>query len=129
MFQKSECWRFNAILCFLSFFFYAINTGLRRQGVWTDCLFMKNHFNDCLAMVAELSLYNFFSELRGRKGIYNPALLFLVFLCSSLFWEYGVVYLRKNSIPDPLDVLCYFFGTVAYYLFYRIYLHKTSAME
>lgn len=80
-------------------------------------------------MVAELSLYNFFSELRGRKGIYNPALLFLVFLCSSLFWEYGVVYLRKNSIPDPLDVLCYFFGTVAYFLFYRIYLHKTHAMK
>lgn len=119
--------KFNVRTFVLFFFVYSLNTLLRKQGVWENTTFMKNYFNDCLAMETALAVLNLYLALRRKKGVYHPVLLLLAWVEGCMVWEYGALYIRTGSVFDPLDILCYFFGTVVYYLLYKICLHRASS--
>ena len=98
------------IICLL---FYLINqVFLKKIGI----LFFNNYFNDLLAVPLYFSIINIISLQISNKEITSFKTLFFITIILSFLGEYVAIYLRKGSVTDYWDIICYFIGMLVYYV-------------
>ena len=98
------------IICLLIYFlnqFY-----LKKIGI----LFFNNYLNDLIAVPLYFSIINITSLYLRDKEINSLKILFIITIILSFLGEYVAIYLRKGSVTDYLDIVCYFIGMIIYYL-------------
>lgn len=92
-------------LYFLNQFFF------KKIGI----LFFNNYFNDLIAVPLYFSLINIVSIHLRHKEISSFKMLFIITIILSFLGEYVAIFVRKGSVTDYLDILCYFMGMIIYY--------------
>lgn len=80
--------------------------------------FMNCYFNDIWGTTAFwLGLSSVLAFVKRDFSFKFYHIAILTFLCG-LFWEYITPIYRKESVCDPIDIICYLFGgTMFWYLF------------
>lgn len=78
--------------------------------------FLKNHFNDLLAMPAMLSYINLVLSFFGKESVYKIKTIFMITCCCGFVWEIVAIWAKPSSTCDVLDFLCYMIGAVGYKL-------------
>ena len=92
---------------------YVINQiFLKKIGI----LFFNNYFNDLLAVPLYFSIINIISLQITKKEIKSFKTLFFITIILSFLGEYVAIFLRKGSVTDYWDILCYFIGMLIYYI-------------
>ena len=86
--------------------------------------FFNNYFNDLLAVPLYFSLINLISQILSNKEIKSFKALFFITIILSFLGEYLAIYLRKGSVTDYLDILCYFIGLIIYYILKNIEINE-----
>lgn len=111
--------RVNLIIILLCLVLYFTNRLVLKQIESIFQSFFICWFDDLLAPVAVLAYINF----RFGKQYHLYSILHILFLCSvfCVIWEYGGMLLKKNSVFDYIDIVCYYFGGIIYYLIIKIY--------
>ena len=89
--------------------------------------FFNNYFNDLLAVPLYFSLINLISLIISNKEIKSFKALFFITIILSFLGEYLAIYLRKGSVTDYLDILCYFIGLIIYYILKNIKVNEKIA--
>ena len=79
-------------------------------------LFFNNYFNDLIAVPLYFALINIISIHLRDKEINSFKILFILTIILSLLGEYASIFVRKGSVTDYLDIVCYFIGMIIYYL-------------
>lgn len=79
------------------------------------------HFNDFLGGMAFIAYANLLislvrPEVRFKK---LTSMLVFIFLCG-LFWEYVAPLFISKSVSDPLDLIAYIAGALAYWLVFKV---------
>lgn len=92
---------------------FAINKAFLKNF---NITFLKNHFNDLLAMPAMLSYINLVLSFFGKESVYKIKTIFLITCCCGFVWEIVAIWLKPSSTCDVLDFLCYLIGAVGYKL-------------
>lgn len=83
------------------------------------CWFLKNYFNDLLAMPAMLSYISIvFAIFRKKFPIDLLYIYFITGICSFI-WEYLAIFLKSSSVFDTNDIYIYFIGSSVYYILKR----------
>lgn len=107
----------DLIILITCLIFYIINQiFLKKIGI----LFFNNYFNDLLAVPLYFSLINLISTHIRKKEITSFKILFIITIVLSILGEYVAIFLRKGSVTDYLDILCYFVGMILYYFLKKI---------
>lgn len=107
----------DLIILITCLIFYIINQiFLKKIGI----LFFNNYFNDLLAVPLYFSLINLISIYIRKKEITSFKILFIITIVLSILGEYVAIFLRKGSVTDYLDILCYFVGMILYYFLKKI---------
>lgn len=92
---------------------YVINQiFLKKIGI----IFFNNYFNDLLAVPLYFSIINIISLQITKKEIKSFKTLFFITIILSFLGEYVAIFLRKGSVTDYWDILCYFIGMLIYYI-------------
>ena len=92
---------------------YALNQlFFKKIGI----LFFNNYFNDLLAVPLYFSIINIISLQLRNKDINSFKTLFIITVILSILGEYVAIFLRKGSVTDYLDIVCYFVGLIVYYI-------------
>jgi hypothetical protein len=87
--------------------------------------FFSGYFDDLLAPILLLSYVNLILSIYNKK-IYTLRYLILFILLVSIVWEYLVVYIKPDSVSDPLDILCYILGTIIYWIIHTKWNQNTK---
>lgn len=85
--------------------------------------FVAGYLNDLFAPIALLSLVNISFAL-SKRCMADIAPILLLCTISSLAWEFSPIALRSNPVSDWLDIVCYVFGSLFYYLMLKLLLKK-----
>lgn len=85
---------------------------LKKMGI----IFFNNYFNDLIAVPLYFALINIVSIHLSNKEINSFKILFIITIILSLLGEYVSIFVRKGSVTDYLDIICYFVGMMIYYL-------------
>ena len=84
-------------------------------GLWLANL-MVCHCNDLLGGLAFMAYLNaLFDLVRPGLRITGPVLNGACMLCCGLFWEYAAPLFVTGSVSDPLDLIAYVVGGLAYW--------------
>ena len=75
--------------------------------------FFVCYFNDLLAPVFMLSYSNIFLGTKDLK-LTKPAHILLFTIVMGCIWEFAAPYLKKRSVTDPYDFVCYVLGSFLY---------------
>lgn len=103
----------DIIILIICLILYAINQlFLKKIGI----LFFNNYFNDLLAVPLYFSIINIISLQLRKKEINSFKTLFFITIILSFLGEYVAIYLRKGSVTDYWDIICYFIGMLLYYV-------------
>ena len=83
--------------------------------------FVHNHLNDCLGGAAFLAYCNLLLDLiRPDVRICRlRSCIVFMFFCG-LFWEGIAPFFVEGSVGDPLDLLAYLCGSIAYWALQRL---------
>ena len=104
--------KIDLIILITCLLFYIINqVFLKKIGI----LFFNNYFNDLLAVPLYFSIMNLVSSHIRKKEITSFKAMFVITILLSILGEYVAIFLRRGSVSDYLDVLCYFIGMIIYY--------------
>ena len=105
----------NFIIMSICLFLYSLNQ-LFFKNIDINLLneFFNSYFNDLLSTPLYFSYLNFLLSFVKKEIIGLKNLLIITVICSFLA-EYLAIFIRPNSVSDPLDVLCYFIGTFIYW--------------
>lgn len=76
--------------------------------------FMRNHFNDLIAMPAMLAYINIVMAAFKKQSIINLVTMLILTIICGFMWEVAAIYLKPNSVCDLADFFCYFMGAVLY---------------
>lgn len=114
----------NWILLTVSLVVYFINTYMRKHQLLTNHLFLKNHFNDCLAMIVVMSIYCLIFYKSQTYTITKPYTVIRMCFLASIMWEYIAPLVNKNSVSDYVDCICYFLGGFIYCLLMQLFLNS-----
>lgn len=103
----------DIIIFLICILLYIINQlFLKKIGI----LFFNNYFNDLLAIPLYFSLINIISLVISKKETKSFKALFLITIILSFMGEYLAIFLRRGSVTDYLDIICYFIGMGIYYI-------------
>ena len=103
----------DIIILIICLILYVINQlFLKKIGI----LFFNNYFNDLLAVPLYFSIINLISLQISNKEINSLKTLFFITIILSFLGEYVAIFLRKGSVTDYWDILCYFIGMLIYYI-------------
>ena len=81
-------------------------------------IFFVSYFNDLLCPLWFLGYVNLLM-ITVNKEVTRPKALFLICMSGGLVWEFFAPLIKKGSVTDPMDLLCYVFGTIAYWIILR----------
>lgn len=85
------------------------------------CGFLKNHFNDLLAMPAMLSYINIVFVIFKKRFSNNLLYIYLITGICCFAWEFLAIFLKPTSVFDISDIYIYFIGSSIYYILKRGY--------
>ncbi|PKL67890.1 MAG: hypothetical protein CVV28_03980 [Methanobacteriales archaeon HGW-Methanobacteriales-1] len=98
---------------------YGFNTLIFSNiNVYKLNYFFSSYFNDLLAPLLLFSYINLLLSLIDKK-IYSLKYLILIIVLCSFVWEYLAIFLKPTSVPDPIDIIFYFLGTLLYWIIYK----------
>lgn len=104
----------NIFLIAIVVILYLINNlFIKKHSSGLANLFFSGYFNDLLCPIAFLSYINILLLTRNIE-ITKPKTVILICLVSSIIWELLTPLIKKNSVGDPIDVLCYVLGGLVY---------------
>jgi len=89
---------------------------------WVNYL-LKCHFNDFLCGALFTAYSNVFLNLQKKMLNKLPHILAFCF-SAGLVWEFVAPFLRKNSTPDWIDILCYMMGGFVYWILLKLTVGK-----
>ena len=116
----------NGYVIIITMAFYCINRFFLKTHTvgWLNYI-LRCHFNDFLCGALFTAYSNVF--LNTRHALLNklPHILAYCF-CAGLVWEFVAPFVRKDSISDWLDILCYMLGGIAYWLALRLWSRSNS---
>lgn len=112
--------RTNIIILVICFSLYLINNFVLKKYESSFQMFFICWFNDLIAPILALAYINF------RFGEKILSIIRIIVFCTmfALFWEFGALIIKPNSVFDPLDIICYYIGGLAYYIIISI--HKIT---
>lgn len=111
----------NIILMILTSIMYLLNNVIFKKITTGDLnLFMVGYFNDLICPLFFLSYCNILLLSIGKE-IKKLYWLLLFSFCVGLVWEFVAPLLKKTSITDVLDLICYLIGAFLYWLILKIY--------
>ena len=85
--------------------------------------FSQCYLNDLLAPLFFLPVCSFVLRWAGCKSL-NFFVIILLGISAGIVWEYIAPLINPNATTDPFDLMCYFIGTVGYYILMRKLLDK-----
>lgn len=114
----------NFIILIFSIGLYGLNT-LIFPTIHNHKLsfFFSSYFNDILAPLLLFPYINLLLSLIDKK-LYSLKYLILIIMTCSFVWEYLALFFKPTSVFDTLDILCYVFGTLIYWIIYKNWILK-----
>lgn len=97
------------------FVLYITNNKIIKK---TEITFFLNYFNDCMCPIFLLAFTNIIMWFNGKYISRLWQMLLLIGLCG-IFWEFYS--LNKNSVADPMDMICYLVGAMGYWGLKKIF--------
>lgn len=110
----------NIICMLVSVMVYFFNNSYLKK--YTDGLinyFCKNYLNDIFANLVFIPIVVIILSYNGYK-IKNTFFIMMIGIVAGMFWEYISPMINKNSVYDPLDLICYLIGTIIYCMLYSL---------
>lgn len=105
----------NIILMFVSVSLYSVNNLIIKKN--TDGLiyiFFVSYFNDLLCPYFFLSYANLLL-ITSQKEMTKIRILLPVCMAAGCVWEFLAPYMKKGSVTDVGDLVCYFVSTIGYW--------------
>lgn len=87
--------------------------------------FFTGYFDDIMAPLLLFSYINLLLSLRNEE-IYSLKYLIIIIIVCSFVWEYLVLFVKPTTVSDPVDILCYFLGTLIYWIIYKNWIQNKS---
>lgn len=78
-------------------------------------VFFVSFFNDLICPLWFLAYVNLLM-ITNDKEILELKKLLLICLGAGLVWEFVAPFLKKGSVTDPWDLVCYAIGTIVYWI-------------
>ena len=106
---------FNLVLILFSASFYLLNNLLFKK-ISTGMLyyFFTGYFNDLLCPLFFVSYVNIMLSFIQKSILKLPHILLFCFI-AGLFWEFIAPLMKKTSVTDFFDLLCYCIGGFLYW--------------
>lgn len=108
----------NLMLSIILLTLYSLN---RFTPIFKSTIFMreffKNYFNDFLATILLLAYVNLLLGAANYKIITELTIIMFLGMLSSYTWEFITPIILRRGTSDWLDVVCYLFGSLYYWLF------------
>lgn len=77
--------------------------------------FFHCYFNDLMAPIFFLSICSIVLKWAGCKTL-NLITLIILGMSAGFVWEYFAPAINNTAVTDPMDLVCYFMGTITYYI-------------
>lgn len=77
--------------------------------------FFHCYFNDLMAPIFFLSICSIVLKWAGCKTL-NLITLIILGMSAGFVWEYFAPVINNTAVTDPVDLVCYFMGTITYYI-------------
>lgn len=90
------------------------NLFLKKNSTGIIHYFFMCHFNDLICPLLFFSYINLLL-LTVDKELTSLWKICLISICTSFVWEVWAPLVKKSSITDPIDVVCYFLGSIIYW--------------
>ncbi|MBP3494488.1 MAG: hypothetical protein J6J83_07790 [Oscillospiraceae bacterium] len=104
----------DSCLLLASLLLYLLNQLVLKRADGSLSWLFRSHFNDLLAPIALLSLWNIILVHKKAHRIESNKQLFQVGICCSVCWEWLAIYIKPTSTFDVLDICAYFTGIAIY---------------
>ena len=116
----------SVVLMLICSFLYAINQIiLKKITKGYIHLFMVSYFNDLVAGLLIIDIWNIVMILVGYKRTNRLFQIAIINLLIGLFWEYSPNLFRKEAVSDVLDIVAYEIGGVIYWIVMSVTGEKT----
>lgn len=105
----------NIICIITSLQVYVLNKSIfisKADGVVR--YFLRCYLNDLMAPFFFLAVSGLLLKWAGCEKI-NVLILIILGMFAGIVWEYFAPIINSDAISDPIDLLCYFFGTMGYW--------------
>ena len=107
---------FNIIsMVIVSILYVLNNTVFKTNTTGQFKIFMVSYFNDLICPFWFLSYVNLLLITKGKEIIHLWKLL-TICLMSGFVWEFAAPLIKKESVTDPYDLVCYAIGTFTYWI-------------
>ena len=107
---------FNIIsMVIVSALYVLNNTCIKPNTIGKFHVFMVSYFNDLICPLWFLAYVNLLLITNDKEIIHLWKLL-TICLMAGLVWEFVAPLVKKGSVTDPLDLVCYAIGTLAYWI-------------
>ncbi len=116
----------NAILIGTAVALYLINNKFIKPN--TDGMlhiFFVSYFNDLLCPLFFLGYSNMLL-ITNNKELTRLIVLLIVCLSAGCVWEFVAPFLKRGSVTDFFDLVCYAVGTTGYWLLLKMSIKKDS---
>ncbi len=105
----------NLILVIVVVCLYFINnTLIKPNTLGMVHIFFVSYFNDLMCPYFFLGYANMLLITCSRE-MATLKVIFIVGMTAGLTWEFIAPFLKKSSVTDPLDIVCYAISTVGYW--------------
>ncbi len=111
---------FNIVLCFIVVGLYILNNSWLKfytNGMLRE--FSRCYLNDLMATVVLMGYINLLLHTRNQY-IYTLKSIEFICFCSGLVWELWMPLIKKESVSDINDMICYLLGGVIYWVLYKV---------
>lgn len=111
----------NSLIIIICSMLYLLNKIVFLNTINTFLtFFLKCYFNDILAGLVIISLFNILIIITFSIKINKYYYILLLLLIIGLFWEYSPKLIRKNAVSDIIDIFAYEFGGLLYWFINQI---------
>ena len=110
----------NIVLMLTVTFLYLLNNNVIKiysTGLWHK--FFVCYFNDAICPLFFLAYCNFLL-LTSRREITSLKVILIVITCSGFVWEFIGPFIKKSSVTDYMDLVCYVVGAIIYWSLLRL---------
>ena len=108
------------LLIGITIFLYALNNlFFKRMTEGAFYYFFVGYFNDLICPLFFISYVNIILSFI-HKRISNLVHIILLCLICGLVWEFVAPFLKKDSVTDVFDLVCYCWGGSLYWLIHKI---------
>ena len=103
------------IFCGVIILIYCLNKCvLIKNSRGISGYFLRCYLDDLMAPIFILALSSMILRWAGYE-LQNFWIILLIGVFAGVVWEYVIPFIKKSSVTDPYDLLCYIIGTIVYY--------------